>query len=97
MDDLPLYATTAIVAATSVALVATVSLLRVKALLWLAAVVIPVAVSYWVYWAPVWSGENSSEYSAWAPVLIGIWSLASVVASLIFVAVVSKLRNSTHV
>jgi biotin transporter BioY len=74
------------------------SMLRGK-VVWFLALLAPLGVAYCLYWFPVWSGQDSSEYSSWALVFIIPWFLAGACASLIVVYVVGRVRRrrATHV
>ena len=38
--------------------------------------------SYALYWAPVWLGENPSEFSAWELAFLIPWTLFGVISSI---------------
>lgn len=57
------------------------------------ALMLPVLISYSLYWAPVWLGRDSSEYSAWALVCIIPWSVAGVIASIIIERLITSRRK----
>lgn len=51
---------------------------------WVALLSVPFVLAYALYWSPVWfGGSDPAEYSAWALVCIGPWSLAGMFASLV--------------
>jgi hypothetical protein len=41
----------------------------------------PVAISYCLYWSPVWLGADSSEYSSWSVAFIAPWSAVGILVS----------------
>jgi hypothetical protein len=93
-ETLPLPATTAIVAVIAAVLVACLTFTKLYALRWLFAFVVPFAIAYAIYWVPVWNGADSSEYSAWAPLVISIWSLFGIIACSIVVVLMGWRRRS---
>jgi hypothetical protein len=93
LETLPMSATTAIVAAASVAIVFVVSRVLMTRWRWLFAFLVPFSVAYCLYWTPVWSGADSLEYSAWAGIFIGVWGMAGAVSCSILVAVLRSHRN----
>ncbi len=68
--------------------------LKSRVAAWLLGITVPLLIAYVAYWTPVWTGEDSSEYASWAPVFIVPWYLVGVVASLITLAVVRRMRMS---
>jgi hypothetical protein len=78
----------------SLALTAGFSRLTSSRLVWLAAIVIPIAVAYALYWGPIWSkrGDNA-QYGLWAPVAIASWSIPSSAACLLLVGILSWRRR----
>ena len=57
---------------------------------WLAAVLFPFALSYSVYWMPVWLGADGSEYLAWALLGVGVPFLAGLLPSAVVTFVVKR-------
>lgn len=57
---------------------------------WFAAVLFPFALSYCVYWMPVWLGADGSEYLAWALLGVGVPFLAGLVPSVVVTFVVRR-------
>jgi hypothetical protein len=61
-------------------------------------VIVPLVLSYCLYWSPAWLADGSefqralirSEYHAWAPLFIGTWFLAGAIPS---AAIVGLLRK----
>ena len=64
--------------------------IRSAAVRWLAALLFPLALSYCVYWLPVWLGADGSEYSAWALFGVGVPFLAGLVPSAVFAFIVRR-------
>ena len=93
-ETLPFAATTTIVVAISLVLVFAISRFLRNRWLWLPALLIPLAVSYCLYWIPVWRGADSSEYSAWAVLVLGNWFVFAVTACCVLVSIV--LRRPTN-
>jgi hypothetical protein len=94
-ESLPLGATTFIVASLSLVLVALLALLVSRRWIWLVAVVIPLFVSWLIYWAPYWlrPHTDSAEYSAWELLFMVVWGGAGVIVSLIFVGLRARFRK----
>lgn len=57
---------------------------------WFVAVLFPFALSYSVYWMPVWLGADGSEYLAWALLGVGAPFLAGLIASAVVTFVVKR-------
>ena len=73
--------------------------LQPAALRWVAAVVAPIAVSYCLYWSPVWLGADSSEYSSWSGIFVIPWSVVGILASVVVMIGVRqhlKAKNVHH-
>ena len=64
---------------------------------WLAAVLFPFAVSYCVYWLPVWLGSSDvAQYSAWELLGVGAPFLVGLVLSLLITFFMTR-RAKPHV
>jgi len=99
LESLPLPITTLIVAGISALGQFILFNVGLRRLLWLAALAVPFCVAYCFYWAPNWirSGESTAEYSAWAPLVIGIWSVCSAIACLLLSwALLRNVRQRTE-
>src|SRR4051794_23600479 len=49
---------------------------------WSAAVVLPFALAYGLYWVPIWSsGSHSDQAGSWAPICIVPWGLSGLLAA----------------
>ena len=59
---------------------------------WILGLTVPLPVAFVFYWMPVWAGNDSSEYSAWAPLFLVPWFLAGAVTSSLALVVVAR-RN----
>jgi hypothetical protein len=57
---------------------------------WLAAFLFPLALSYCVYWSPVWLGADGSEYPAWALLGVGVPFVAGLVPSAVLTFIVRR-------
>jgi hypothetical protein len=58
------------------------------------AVVIPLAIAFFIYWAPVEAGSDTSEYSAWQLLIVGSWFIAGLVPSIILVMFLRRRRGT---
>lgn len=63
---------------------------RPTVLRWGGAVLVPFALSYCIYWLPVWRGANPSEYSAWEVIGVGVPFLAGLIPSILVMAIVGR-------
>jgi hypothetical protein len=54
---------------------------------------VPISLSYSLYWLPVWVGQDSSEYAMWAIVCIVPWSVAGVLASTAVTSIIDGCRG----
>jgi len=57
---------------------------------WFAAVLFPLALSYCLYWMPVWLGADASEYPAWALLGVGIPFVAGCIPSVLVTFVTAR-------
>lgn len=57
---------------------------------WFAAVLVPFALAYSVYWMPVWLGADASEYLAWSSLGVGIPFMAGLVLSAVITFLVTR-------
>ena len=57
---------------------------------WIGAVVAPFAVSYCIYWLPVWRGANPSQYYSWELLGIGIPFAAGLITSLLVIIILGR-------
>jgi hypothetical protein len=93
VDSLSLVSGSVVVALISVAL--TVALARISRVIlypvW--AVVVPLVISYCLYWLPVWLGNDPSEYGAWSGLVVGVWFVAGAVPSSVILFVLRKRRS----
>jgi peptidoglycan/LPS O-acetylase OafA/YrhL len=64
---------------------------RLARSLWIYAV--PFALSYSLYWLPVWLGSDSSEYGAWQAVFIIPWFAAGAASSALTVWSIRRRRR----
>ena len=81
-----------LVAACSAILALPVCYMRPAVFRWGVAVFVPFALSYCIYWLPVWRGANPSEYSSWEALGIGAPFLAGLIASILVIVIVSRTR-----
>lgn len=71
--------------------------LNPAALRWATGALVPIAISYCLYWSPVWLGADSSEYSAWSGVVVIPWSLVGILASIAVMIGVRQHLKAKHV
>ena len=81
-----------LVAVCSAILAWPVCFMRPAVLRWGGAIFVPFALSYCIYWLPVWCGADPSEYSAWEALGIGVPFLAGLIASILVIAIVRWTR-----
>lgn len=84
------------VAAISAALAFIWTRLPWRSLMWVLTLGAPLLVAYSVYWFPVRSVPDVSEYSHWAPVFIAPWYIAGAASSVIVVVIANRrarMRN----
>ncbi len=95
LESLPFPVTTLVVAAFSVVIVALVSRVSPNWFRWVATLFVPFIVAYTTYWVPVWIRHRGDieDYSAFEPMVVGIWGLAGNVGSLVCVLIVRKCRK----
>jgi uncharacterized membrane protein len=88
LDSLSLGSGAALVAVFSAALVWPLCYVRPVTLRWLATLVVPFALAYILYWAPVWLGSNDvAQYSAWQFLVVGAWFLAGAASSVVVLVI----------
>jgi len=65
---------------------------RLKATIsrWFATLVIPFLIAYSLYWYPVWLGSDSSEYSAWALLVVTPWFMSGAATSIVVTLIVRR-------
>ena len=85
LESLSLGSGAAVVAVCSAALAWPLCRVRPVILRWLGAVAVPFALAYVLYWSPVWLGSSDIEYSAWQFLVMGVWFLAGVIASVVVI------------
>jgi len=87
------------VAAVSAVLALFTGRLQPAALRWSACALVPAAVSYCLYWSPVWLGAeySISEHSSWSGVFLFPWSLVGALASVAVTAGVRQHLKAKHV
>jgi uncharacterized membrane protein len=71
--------------------------LQPTALRWVAGALAPIAISYSLYWSPVWLGADSSEYSSWSGVFVIPWSLVGILVSVAVMIGVRQHLKGKHV
>ena len=86
-----------VVAAASALLALFTGRLQPAALRWASCVFAPIAISYCLYWSPVWLGAESSEYSSWSGAFVIPWSLLGIVVSAVVIIGVRQHLKAKHV
>ena len=61
-----------------------------RPLVWVLCIALPAALAYLLYWVPFWL-VPSDQTSLWAPLVISVWSVAAIAATL--VATVIRMRR----
>ena len=86
-----------VVAALSSVLALFTGRLQSTALRWASCAFAPIAISYCLYWSPVWLGAEPSEYSSWSGAFVMPWSLVGIMASAAVMIGVRQHLRATHV
>ena len=89
IDSLSVTSGAVLIAVCSMVLVLPLCWLR-SSIRWLGVLVVPFVLATCLYWSPVWLGDNSSEYSSWAVLFIGRWTLAGTVPSAVIVLIFGR-------
>lgn len=71
--------------------------LKRAAVRWVAVVLVPITISYCLYWSPVWLGAGSSEYSSWSGAFVIPWSLIGILATVAAMIGVRQYLKTKHV
>jgi hypothetical protein len=64
-----------------------------RVLVWVLCAAFPLVLSYVLYWLPFWLGASQDQASAWAPLAVGVWSVAGLVAGLLVAAVLFRIQR----
>jgi hypothetical protein len=95
LEPLSLGSGSAVVAVCSAALAWPLCRVRPVTVRWLGAVAVPFALAYVLYWSPVWLGSSDvAQYSAWQFLVVGVWFLAGVTASVVVIFALGRRRAS---
>jgi len=54
-----------------------------RVFVWVLCAAFPLVLSYLLYWLPFWLGASQDQASAWAPLVVGVWTVAGVVGLLV--------------
>ena len=92
VESLSIGSAAILIAVLSVGVVWILCALLPVALRWLWVVIVPSIFAYSLYRLPVWLGEDASEYSAWAVLLVGAWFIAGAVPSAGLVLILRERR-----
>jgi hypothetical protein len=70
---------------------------RVAAIRWCAAILVPLALSYCCYWLPVWLGDtrDRAQYSSWEFLVVGIWFVAGLLPSIVVTFILGRHATRT--
>jgi hypothetical protein len=90
LESLSVWSGGAVVSVVSAAMVWLLCSLGPAALRKLWIVIAPIAVSFCLYWSPVWLGADSAEYSAWAFAFMLPWFVAGAIPSAVIVRLFEK-------
>jgi hypothetical protein len=82
-----------LIAVVSALLACLLARVRSAAVRWTGAVVLPLILSYCLYWAPVWLGANGDQYFSWVFFGVGVAGLAGVIASVVVILVLGRRQN----
>ena len=66
------------------------------ALRWSATALVPIAISYCLYWLPDWLGVGSPEYSSWVSAIVIPWSFVGVLVSTVVTIAVRQHLRAKH-
>jgi hypothetical protein len=61
-----------------------------RSFVWLACLAVSFALSYCMYWSPVWLGSDPTEYFVWEQLVVGAWSIAGTVAATLAVLILGR-------
>lgn len=81
LDSLSLASGALLIAVASCVIAFATVWLRPRVLRWLAAVLLPLALAYCVYWLQVWLGGAPDQYFSWEFLFVGCWWFAGLIAS----------------
>jgi len=92
IESLSIGSGAALIAILSALIAWLLSSVRFALLRWSAVVLLPLLLSYCLYWLPVWLGGSSDQYDSWEPLVLGAWFPAGVVPSVFVILVVGRCR-----
>jgi len=93
VESLSIFSGAMLIALVSAGIVGLLSVRTSKILRTIWSVIIPFGLAYSLYWLPVWLGADSSEYSAWAMLIVGTWFMAGFLPSAVIVVIVNRRRT----
>jgi hypothetical protein len=94
IESLSVDSGAALVAIISALLAAIIGFVRPAIVRWLSVVVVPFVVSFCLYRLPVWLGADSSEYSSWQFLVVGVWFLAGMIPSALVIFTIGRYAKS---
>ena|SRR5437867_8960777 len=95
LESLSLGSGALLIAVVSAGIAWLVGHVRVAAVRWCAAVLVPLALSYVCYWMPVWLGGSPDQHFSWELLVVGAWFVAGLVASVVVTFIVSRHATPT--
>ena len=95
LESLSLGSGAVLIAVLSAGIAWLIGHVRLRALRWFAAILVPFALSYVCYWLPVWLGGSQDQHSAWEFLIVGVWFVAGVVSSVVVTFIVR--RHATQI
>jgi len=93
LEHLSLGSGAGLVAIISILLALAIGFVHSAFVRWSSAIVVPLAVSYCIYWLPVWLGDGGSEYSSWAFLIVTILFIAGVIPFALIIFIRDKLTK----
>ena len=95
LESLSLGSGALLIALLSAGLAWPVGHIPATALRWSGAVLIPFALSYVCYWLPVWLGGSQDQHSTWEILIVGVWFIAGLLASIVVTLFVARHATRT--
>jgi hypothetical protein len=90
LESLSLGSGAATIAIVSAVAALFVGHIRLAAIRWCVATLVPFALAYCCYWIPVWLGGSEDQHLSWEFLFVGAWFLAGLVASVVVMLMVRR-------
>jgi hypothetical protein len=90
LESLSLGSGSVLIAVASAGVVCLFGRIRSVPVRWCAAVLVPLALSCCCYWAPVWLGSRGDQYSSWELLVVGVWFVAGLLASVVVTFILGR-------